>query len=182
MENLHDLAVKSIQAHATAEVRLASLETAVLNMAKDHKELMKHIADINKQLAVITVDHDHIDKALREDITAIEKGLKALADDHSPCSTLDQAAKENKETHKELHRRITDVANYCKDCPASGYKGLSDQVSKMDGTLNKLEKNLAVFSYKIKDFPIWLLLIVMILLNFSDYAARNIDWILRMIK
>jgi hypothetical protein len=181
MPTLEELTVESIKAQANAEVRLASLELAIINMAKDHRELMTSINEIHKQLLTITLNQQHNETILREDITEIRQELDALIADHSPCKTLAKAATDNKATHQAMKRRIDDMENKCDQCPVQGFKDLSDKMEKMDKTLEMLVTSLKVVTYKVGHFPVWVIFVAMVLAGVADLTYRHKDWVTKIL-
>jgi|GEM_PF-3958592 len=185
MDTLQELTIQSIKSHAETGIKLESLGLAVTNMRDDHKEIMHCITEILKKLAAIEVVLHHNDEehtAIYRRIDNDSDRLDGLIKDHSPCRSLSKAATENNDKHAVLHKRIDSLSDTCKNCPATSYKDLADQVKAMKTTLDELCKSLAVFSYKIKEFPVWLVLVAMVLVGFAFDVANHVEWVLRIIK
>jgi predicted nucleic acid-binding Zn-ribbon protein len=182
MDNLHDLTIKSIEAHAKTEVRLASLELGISNIRADHKELVAGITEILKKLATMEEIQRHNEAEhlnIHRRITDVRRDLDEIVADHSPCKSLAKAAVENKDRHKDMERRITDLQNNCKNCPVSGYKDLLEQMEATKIILQMLVSSLNVVTYKIKGVPLWLLFVFLVIIDTAFLVVYNWEWLMK---
>jgi len=180
MEALTDLAIESIKDHATTKVRLASLETALINMANNDQKILDKINEIQTSLALIVKEQAHTDKEIKK----VRVDLDDLIADHSPCKSLADGITKNANAHKLLAGRVDEVEQNCERCPISGYKELSEKVDVMSKDLKELCKALKVVTYNLKmpilniPIPVWVLVLLLVIFNTVFVVANNWEWLM----
>jgi chromosome segregation ATPase len=180
MEPLTDLAVKSIEDHATSKIRIASLETAVTGMTANNMRILEKIGEIQTSLALITQTQNHI----QTDAQETRQDLDTLIADHIPCKSLAQEISQNADAHRELAKRVDTVETNCERCPISGYKELSEKVDVMSKDLKDLCKALNVVTYSLKlpvlnmPIPVWILFVLLVLMGAAFDVANNWEWLM----
>jgi uncharacterized protein YutD len=151
-------------------------------MRADYKELMGKVGEVFSITSRIEENQRHSAhdrQIIHKRIDDVKDELDVIIGDHSPCKTLAKAADDNRETHKNMNKRIADMADKCAACPVHGYNEMAKRMQEMEATLKLLVPSFSVIGFKIRGVPIWILFIALVLMGAAFDISSHWEWLMK---
>ena len=185
-DSIQSFMLTSIESHARSEVRITSVELALNHMRSDNKEVLSKMSEMLERLATIVEqtkrnDDDH--RVIHKRIDDVIHSIELAEEDHNPCKALSNAMQMNSEAHVSIHRRIDHAEDIAETVAISvkNFDALVHQVEAMQVDVKMLVSSMQFLTLKIYNFPIWIIVVGLVLLGFFFDVYTHTESIMKII-
>ncbi|MEI6207282.1 MAG: hypothetical protein WCP20_10900 [Desulfuromonadales bacterium] len=155
--NFQSIVIKSIESYARVETKVASMEQAVSMLRGENKEILGKISESLVMLA-----------------------------------TIQAQIVQNISDHKIIHKRVDDLKDEVeaiealtltmqKNCQSTNYQDIITRLRRLESDMHRLCDSLKLVNYKIKGFPVWLVIVLVVFFGLVSDLYNHLDWIKRIL-